>query len=96
MPETFFTVRWPDGTVQQCYSPSLVVHDHLEAGCGYDLDDFVARASTALEVASERVRERYGFACSSALEQSAAIVRAAAAFPPGSRVEVLAALPVRP
>ena len=25
MPEMTFAVRWPDGRVEECYSPSLVV-----------------------------------------------------------------------
>ena len=35
MPEMTFTVRWPDGRVEDCYSPSLVVHDHLQPGRRY-------------------------------------------------------------
>ncbi len=32
MPEMTFALRWPDGRVEECYSPSLVVHDYLSAG----------------------------------------------------------------
>ena len=32
MPEMHFLVRWPDGKEQRCYSPSLIVRDHLEVG----------------------------------------------------------------
>lgn len=80
MPEMRFTVRWPDGTVDDCYSPSLVIKDYLEVGASYPLDDFVRRSRTALDIASERVRARYGFACSSALDQLARIERRAAGF----------------
>lgn len=67
MPEMFFTVRWPDGSAQRCYSPSLVVEDYLEPGASYPVDDFVERSCAALREGSERVRAKYGFACGSAL-----------------------------
>ncbi len=93
MPEMTFTVRWPDGTVAECYSPSLVMHDHLEAGARYPLHLFVAKSSAALDIASARVRAKYGFECTSAMQQKSEIVAAASAFPPMSIVEVVAMHP---
>jgi uncharacterized repeat protein (TIGR04042 family) len=75
-----FRVRWPDDTVTDCYSPSLVVKEHLEAGRSYPLAEFVQRSATALNIGSERVREKYGFACSSALDQLRRIEELAARF----------------
>lgn len=69
MPEMRFTIRWPDGQSEACYSPSLVIKDHLEPGCSYRLDEFRERSRTALGIASERVHAKYGFACSRALGQ---------------------------
>jgi uncharacterized repeat protein (TIGR04042 family) len=66
-----FTVRWPDGSTEQCYSPSLVVKDHLEPGRSYALADFLVRCATALTIASERVEAKYGFPCSRARGQLA-------------------------
>ncbi|QBP74313.1 MSMEG_0570 family nitrogen starvation response protein [Herbaspirillum huttiense] len=80
MPEMHFRVRWPDDTVTDCYSPSLVVKEHLEAGRSYALADFVQRSATALNIGSERVRAKYGFACSSALDQLRRIEEMAARF----------------
>jgi putative flavoprotein involved in K+ transport len=93
MPEMHFRVRWPHGIVEDCYSPSTVVERYLTPGQSYPIEDFVARARVALNLASERVQARYGFACSSALDQLRAIEATAAAVPPGTfetRVEVLA------
>ena len=73
MPEMRFKIRWPDGTDESCYSPSLVMREHLTPGASYALEDFRSRARTALEIASERVRARYGHACSLALGQLARI-----------------------
>jgi len=73
MPEMRFSVRWPDGSEQLCYSPSLVIRDHFAPGRTYDLPDFLERSRTALTIASDRVRERYGFPCARALGQLADI-----------------------
>jgi uncharacterized repeat protein (TIGR04042 family) len=78
MPEMHFRVRWPDGGETRCYSPSLVVREHLHVGARYTVADFVARSRTILTIASERVRAKYGFACSAALDQLAAIEARAA------------------
>jgi len=95
MPEMTFRVRWPDGTEASCYSPSLVVHDHLETGAEYPLADFVRRSTTALGIAGQRVQARYGFECTSARQQRDEILDAAAAFD-GGTVRVLAMHPPLP
>ena len=80
MPEMHFTVEWPDATRTTHYSPSYVVEEELTIGEEYPLADFVDRVTRALEVASERVRARYGFACSSAMDELARIRTTAASF----------------
>jgi uncharacterized repeat protein (TIGR04042 family) len=60
----YFVVRWPDDTVTNCYSPSLVVRDFLSEDTAYDVPTFVSLCREALTIASDRVREKYGFACS--------------------------------
>jgi uncharacterized repeat protein (TIGR04042 family) len=84
MPEVRFSVRWPDDSVSDCYSPSTVILDYLEAGARYRLSDFVDRSRTALNLASERVRLKYGYACSSAMDQLQRIETAAAGFASGA------------
>jgi uncharacterized repeat protein (TIGR04042 family) len=80
MPELYFHVRWPDGEVQRCCSPSTVIEDHFTVGGMYPLDDFVQRSRTALGIASDRVREKYGFACTGASDQLARIEETAEAY----------------
>jgi uncharacterized repeat protein (TIGR04042 family) len=80
MPEIHVIVRWPDGTQEACYSPSLVMKDFFVPGEAYPIDDFTSRARQALTIASERVREKYGFACSRAAATLATIERRAAGF----------------
>ena len=60
MPEMRFVIRWPDGVVESCYSPSLVVKEFFAPGESYPLADFVERSRTALHIASERVEAKYG------------------------------------
>jgi uncharacterized repeat protein (TIGR04042 family) len=90
MPEMLFHIRWPDGATEQCYSPSLVIKDHLDVGATYDLAEFMRRSRTALTIASDRVREKYGFACSRAMAQIARLEAAAGQFErsPGASVTV--------
>ena len=91
MPEMLFQIRWPDGAVEQCYSPSLVIRDHLAVGETYSVQEFLRRSRTALTIASDRVREKYGFACSRAMGQLAKLEAAAGRFDEssGDRVTVI-------
>ncbi|KQU04442.1 hypothetical protein ASG56_13945 [Rhodococcus sp. Leaf7] len=84
MPEMTFTVLWPNGLRQQCYSPSLVVRDHLTVGDRYEIVDFVQRSRTALTEASDRVMAKFGFACTSAAATLREIETTAAAFDSGT------------
>jgi uncharacterized repeat protein (TIGR04042 family) len=82
MPEMRFLVRWPDGEEVLCYSPSLVVRDYLVVGGSYAVPDFVLRSRTMLGIASERVKSKFGFHCSAAMDQLAQIEARAALLDP--------------
>lgn len=69
MPERHFEIRWPDGEEETCYSPSSIISQYLEENKDYPLDEFISLAEDALNQASERVRRKYGYACSSAMDQ---------------------------
>lgn len=88
MPEIHFRVRWPDGAVQQCYSPSTVIEDYLESDGVYTVADFVERSRRALEVASERVRAKFGMGCTAAAGQLAEITATADGHRADDRVTV--------
>lgn len=91
-----FTVRWPDGSVEDCYSPSLVMHDHLVDGETYTVEDFVRRAVTGLAEASDRVRARFGFACSASAASAEKVQLTAACFEAHQPVRVLRLHPPLP
>jgi len=78
MPEMHFTIEWPSGKRERCYSPSYIIEDYLVPGGTYPVPEFLERAAAALTGASERVRQRYGFACSSALDQLRELERSCA------------------
>ncbi|MFE0179832.1 MSMEG_0570 family nitrogen starvation response protein [Streptomyces olivaceus] len=90
MPEMYFHIRWPNGESQRCYSPSTVVEEYFAAGGTYALTDFVDRSRTALGIAGERVKQKFGFYCTGASDQLAQIERTAAAYMgvPGAQVTV--------
>ncbi|QIE28656.1 hypothetical protein SBC1_67580 (plasmid) [Caballeronia sp. SBC1] len=92
MPVMHFLIQWPDNSEENCYSPSQVVSDFFTPGEDYPLQDFVLRAREALNIASERVREKYGFACSAAMDQLAQIEVEAERFlgEPDAKVRVIA------
>jgi uncharacterized repeat protein (TIGR04042 family) len=90
MPEMHFTVRWPDGQESRCYSPSLVVREYLEVGRIYALPDFMDRSRTMLSIGSERVRAKYGYACSAAMDQLIELEERAAGLGAGEHVTVTA------
>ncbi len=96
MPEMTVTVRWPDGRVADCYSPSLVMHDHLRPGVTYRVDEFTQRSATALAAASERVRAKYGFACTASSASLERIQAIAARFAAADLVEVVDMQPPLP
>ena len=48
MPEMQFDIRWPDGVIEQCYSPSLVIRDHLAVGETYSVPEFLRRSRMLL------------------------------------------------
>jgi uncharacterized repeat protein (TIGR04042 family) len=91
MPEMRFEIEWPDGMRATCYSPSLVIKDYLEPGQSYGIDDFIERSRTALRIASDRVKLKYGMPCGRALGQLSEIERVGAHFAglPNANVGVL-------
>ena len=80
MPEVIFKIKWPSGDIECCYSPSTSILNYLEAGKSYSVEDFVSLSSKALEIASQKVMEKYGFRCTSAENQASKILATAKSF----------------
>ncbi|WP_380169664.1 MSMEG_0570 family nitrogen starvation response protein [Jannaschia sp. R86511] len=90
------TVRWPDGTQHECWSPSLVLHDHVTQGAAYPVAELVRRLEHALDLAGERVRARYGMACTAAVASAGALRDRAAAYAPDAPATVVRLHPPLP
>ncbi len=69
MPETYWTVRWPDGAEERLYSPSSVVTEFFVPGQSYSVADFLERSRIAMQRASDRVMARHGHPSSLAMGQ---------------------------
>ena len=73
MPAMHFYVTWPDGSQNCCYSPSTVISEYLQPGGSYKISQFAELSEKALLKASDRVQQKYGYHCSSAMDQLAQI-----------------------
>ncbi len=95
MPAVTFNVRWPNGQEEQCYSPSTVILDYFTAGESVSAEEFLKRSEVALTKASERVAQKFGFACSSAADQLQEIRDQVAKIEdPKAKVTVLSLKPI--
>ncbi len=89
MPEMHFTVAWPDGQQERCYSPSLIIRELMTEGAEYPVYEFMERSRAGLRIGAERVRAKYGFYCSAALDQLAELESRARDFLPEAKVKIV-------
>ena len=91
MPAMIYRLRWPDAIETTCYSPSLVIQDYFTPATAYPLPEFMRKVREATQIASDRVRAKFGFACSRAADQLMVIEARAALFAdhPQAFVEVV-------
>jgi uncharacterized repeat protein (TIGR04042 family) len=89
MPAILFTIQLPDGAIKECYSPSTVVRRYFVEGEEMSVSEFLIRSRQALAEASERVRAKFGFSCSSASEQLAEIEQWTNSQPEDSIVRIV-------
>ena len=89
MPEVFFTIQLPDGARQDCYSPSSIVRTYFAQDEEMPVSEFRARSRKALSAASERVRAKYGFHCTSAAAQIADIELWTLDYPNNATIRII-------
>jgi uncharacterized repeat protein (TIGR04042 family) len=89
MPEIIFTVQLPDGRTKECYSPSTVILQHFQQGEEMSVAEFVSRSRKAFPAASERVRAKFGFGCTSAASQLANIEEWARSYASDATIRIL-------
>ena len=88
MPEVWLQLEWPDGRISRLYSPSTVMLQHLPPGRECSVSELQEAGLRALAEASERVRARYGFACTRTDEEAARLRQLAREYDPQGRVRV--------
>ena len=89
MPEVYFHIQWPDGEVTRCYSPSTIIREYFQTGATLTIEELAARSSEALAHASARVRDKFGFDCTSASSQLRDILSRARGFLPEDQVKIV-------
>jgi uncharacterized repeat protein (TIGR04042 family) len=89
MPEIVLTIELPDGKALPCYSPSTIIRSHFQVGETLTVHEFVQRSRVAFAAASERVRARYGFACTAAAGQLAEIEAQSSLYAGDAEVRIL-------
>ena len=90
MPEVRLSLEWPDGHRSELYSPSTVILDFLQPGQTLSVAELTSKGMTALEQASERVRARYGFACTRTDEERVRLQQAADSYAADQLVRIAA------
>ncbi|MFQ6538870.1 MULTISPECIES: MSMEG_0570 family nitrogen starvation response protein [Aphanothece] len=90
MPEVRLTLQWPDGLTSELYSPSTVILQHLPPGETLSVAALQARGLEGLHQASERVRARYGFACTRTDEEATKLRQTLSAYGADQMVTILA------
>jgi putative flavoprotein involved in K+ transport len=78
MPEVELAIRWADGHVQAGISPSTAIERWLVQSAVYPRDELARRVRHGLAEASERVRQVYGYACTSAAQLTDELMNGAA------------------
>ena len=84
MGEVELAIRWADGHVQTGYSPSRAIERWLVERAVYPRDEMAMRVRQGLAEASERVRERYGYACTVAAQLTDELLHGAVAHGGGA------------
>lgn len=90
MPEVLLELCWPDGESSPFYSPSTVVYEFLKPGDRLTMAELEQKGLAALREASERVRARYGFACSRTDEEASRLQQRLARYPREATVDIRA------
>ena len=95
LPNTFCTVPASLASVldicifeASLYSPSTVILEYLKPGDSLKISDFKSLAIQALHKASEKVRAKYGFACTRTLEEEEKILSWISNYDPDQLISI--------
>ena len=89
MPEVRFQLEWPDGQSSTLYSPSTVILDYLRPGDSLLILNLKCAELRLSVLLSERVRARYGFACTRTDEEESQLRQWVSRYSSDDTVRVL-------
>ncbi len=89
MPITYVHIEWPDKQKDQIYSPSSVIENYFKIGDSITVNDFLKKNNEALAEASERVRKKFGYACTSAQAESHRIKEKSDEYESSKKVKII-------
>lgn len=70
MPITYMNIEWPNKKDDQVYSPSSIIKTFFKPQEQLTVKQFKETCTQSLEEASERVRQKFGYACTSAMAEA--------------------------
>lgn len=89
MPITYVHIEWPDRQKDQIYSPSSVIENYFNIGETITINDLLTKSNEALAEASERVRKKFGYACTSAQAESHRIKEKSDEYEASKKVKII-------
>lgn len=89
MPVTYVHIKWPNKQTDKIYSPSSVIEEYFNVGETLGVNEFLLKCNEGLAEASERVRKKFGYACTSAQAESLRITTMGKTFEASKKVEIL-------
>lgn len=90
MPVTHLYIKWPDNTEDKVYSPSSVIEKYFSVKQEVPISKFYSLCTESLNEASERVAQKFGFACTSAAAEKKRIQKLCNNYKATERVKIIA------
>ncbi len=90
MPVTYVNIEWPNEETDEVYSPSSVIKEYFKPGETLTIEDFLNKCNQSLSLASERVRVKFGYACTSAISETERINKKCTIFTASDSVKIIA------
>lgn len=89
MPVTYVNIEWPDKQKDRIYSPSSVIEEYFNIGDSLEINHFLTTCNKSLTDASERVRKKFGYACTSAQAESFRISEKCKTYGTSKKVKII-------
>lgn len=90
MPVTYVHIEWPDQIKDQLYSPSSVVKEYFNTNQEISVAEFNLACSESLNEASNRVAQKFGFGCTSAMAELQRIQSECKKYNETEKIKILA------